>query len=212
MDFVFDSSLVLYLPFDDLDGASFMSRDAYGHLAAVTGAVWRPEGRSFDGGDDSIGIAASSALALTSQLTVEVSVKLQGTNPAQHETAVNLGIPANRLTFSARRNAGGNRVAVFNTTDSGWSESTQSLDRGEPYQLDFVCNSGRFVRFYTNGEFNVERSLAAFPALNGSVWTGWSGAGTEYFRGLIGVVRVYNRTLTPQEIQQNYLATKRRYR
>ena len=32
-----------------------------------------------------------------------------------------------------------------------------------------------------------------------------------YFKGLIGDVRVYNRALTPLEIQRIYLATKWRY-
>ena len=56
MDFIFDPSLVLYLPLYELDGASFMSKDAYGHLCTVTGATWTPRGRSFDGTDDHIAL------------------------------------------------------------------------------------------------------------------------------------------------------------
>ena len=54
MDFIFDPSMVLYLPLYELDGASFMSKDAYGHLCTVTGALWTSQGRDFDGIDDSI--------------------------------------------------------------------------------------------------------------------------------------------------------------
>ena len=54
MNFIFDPSLVLYLPLYQLDGASFVSKDAHGHLCSVTGALWRPNGRWFDGTDDTI--------------------------------------------------------------------------------------------------------------------------------------------------------------
>ena len=54
MNFIFDPYLVLYLPLYELDGASFMSKDAYGHLCTVIGALWRPNGRYFDGIDDRI--------------------------------------------------------------------------------------------------------------------------------------------------------------
>ena len=50
--FLLDPSLVLYLPLYQLDGASFMSRDAYGHLGVNYGSTWTPQGRSFDGVDD----------------------------------------------------------------------------------------------------------------------------------------------------------------
>lgn len=49
-----DPTLVLYLPFHQLDGTSFMSKDKHGHLCSVTGALWTPRGRSFDGVDDQI--------------------------------------------------------------------------------------------------------------------------------------------------------------
>ena len=40
MGFIFDPSLVLYLSLWKLDGDSFMSKDAYGHLCTVTGALY----------------------------------------------------------------------------------------------------------------------------------------------------------------------------
>src|SRR3990167_5915362 len=53
-EFGLDPSLVLYLPLWKKDGSSFMSDDAYGHLATVTGATWGSQGRTFDGVDDLI--------------------------------------------------------------------------------------------------------------------------------------------------------------
>ena len=75
MNIIFDPSLVLYLPLYGQDGASFMSQDAGGHLCAVTGALWRPDSRYFDGIDDKINCGHSPALNLTSGVTVEVWFK-----------------------------------------------------------------------------------------------------------------------------------------
>ncbi|MDY6835496.1 MAG: hypothetical protein SVY53_11925, partial [Chloroflexota bacterium] len=44
-----DPELRLLLPLRYLDGNSFMSRDAYGHLCTNNGTVWHLGGRSFDG-------------------------------------------------------------------------------------------------------------------------------------------------------------------
>ena len=64
MNFVFDPSLVLYLPLYEMDGASFASRDAYGHRCTVTGALWRPNGRYFDAVNDGINCGTGSNLNL----------------------------------------------------------------------------------------------------------------------------------------------------
>jgi hypothetical protein len=52
--FIYDPSLVLYLPLYKKDGGSFCSEDAYGHLCTDYGALWVPQGRTFDGTDDYI--------------------------------------------------------------------------------------------------------------------------------------------------------------
>ncbi|GAG96548.1 unnamed protein product [marine sediment metagenome] len=57
--FSFDPSLVLYLPFYDLDGVSFASKDHYGRLCTATGALWLPNGRYFDGVNDRVVLASA---------------------------------------------------------------------------------------------------------------------------------------------------------
>ncbi|MDY6835546.1 MAG: LamG-like jellyroll fold domain-containing protein [Chloroflexota bacterium] len=51
----------MLLPLRYLDGNSFMSRDAYGHLCTNNGTVWHLGGRSFDGIDDWITCGADCA-------------------------------------------------------------------------------------------------------------------------------------------------------
>lgn len=81
MNIIIDPSLVLYLPLHELEGDSFMSRDGYGHLCTVTGALWRPDGRSFDGIDDFISLPDFST-DFTDEATIIAWVKLDDASPA----------------------------------------------------------------------------------------------------------------------------------
>lgn len=217
MNFVFDPSLVLYLPLHELDSAAFMSRDAYGHTCTVTGALWRPNGHYFDGTDDRITADALESLKLTDTFTVEYWVNLDSSLPAQHQTALSLGdnpISANRITFTARRNAAGNRVAVFNTNTPAWYQSTASLSPSDWHHVMVVVEgAGGKIYFFVDNMAAGSPASAVFPALDGDLVVGMTSDGSgERLKGLIGEVRIYNRGLTPQEIQYNYLATKWRYR
>lgn len=212
MNFIFDPSLVLYLPLYGLDGSSFASREAYGHTCTVIGALWRPNYRHFDGTDDKISVAAHDILKFSDSFTVEAWVNLDSSLPAQHHTTVSIGGAANRITCSARRNAAGNYVAIYNTATPGWHSSTTSLSAGEFHQVVWVIKASSHVSFFFNGDFVEQSSNGAFPTFDGTVTVGFSLAGTEYFKGCIGEVRVYNRGLTAQEIQHNYMMTKWRYR
>ena len=60
--FILDPTLRLYLPLWKLDGASFASRDAYGHLCTPVGAFWTPQGYDFDGVDDKITVTHHASL------------------------------------------------------------------------------------------------------------------------------------------------------
>lgn len=65
-DFVIDANLVLYVPLYLLKGTKFKSVDRYARTATVTGALWRPNGRLFDGGDYIEIPAADTELNFTS--------------------------------------------------------------------------------------------------------------------------------------------------
>ena len=67
---IHDPSLVLDLPLYELDGASFMSKDTYGHLCTVTNTLWRLDGRHFAGADF-INCGTGPSLAPSNALTIE---------------------------------------------------------------------------------------------------------------------------------------------
>lgn len=70
-----DPSCILYLPLYRLDGALIRSRDAYGHLATVSGATWGLQGRYFDGIGDKIETANKAVFAIPTYFTAYIWLK-----------------------------------------------------------------------------------------------------------------------------------------
>ena len=98
MDFIFDPSLVLYLPLYQPDGASFASRDAYGHLCTVTGALWTPQGRTFDGADDIIDLGNNVQTVLDA-----FEIMNYPSNPNYEKALVRLQVIKKQLVQEAKR-------------------------------------------------------------------------------------------------------------
>ncbi len=212
--FIFDPSLVLYLPLHKLDGASIVSCDAYGHLCSVTGAIWTPQGRSFDGLDDNITSGAHAALAIANTITLEAWVN-PFTIAAGTMTLfeVNAGVNSG-ISLNVNQGAGGKMQGWFYGTDSAWhgTPGTAVLTAGRFLHLVITYDKKQFKEF-ANGIFQDQSAYTVAIEIGStqSAHVGESYAGSNDFQGTVGEVRIYNRALTPLEIQQNYLATKWRY-
>ena len=217
-----DPNLVLYLPLHRLDGASFMSRDAYGHLCTVTGALWRPNGRYFDGLDDYIYIPDHAAFDITTKITVMAWVKCVDITVAGTDGLVAKSVTAGdqREWSLQRQSASGQLKVTFGDAVLGNYEGRQLTD--DPHLVNgawllagFTFDEGT-VEIQANG-VAVDSSLDAGaipPTLfNGTadVEIASENVGTGLFNGSIGEVWIYNRVLTLQERQHIYLATKWRY-
>jgi hypothetical protein len=213
MNFVFDSSLVLYLPLYKLDGASFMSRDAYGHLCQRTGALWRPNGHYFDGTDDRIVVAHHSALDFgTGDFSLEIWLRVSSSGGAiqrliskQSAAWLFFRLIGGKATLSIKD--GTNQQTVTGSgdlRDDIWHHLVATADR----------DSSTGLMLSVDGETDVTDDATGIGSISNTTplqIARFSG-GAEYFKGDMGEVRIYRRLLTPLEIQRNYLATKWRYR
>ena len=211
MNIVSDSSLVLYLPLYWPDGSSFMSRDACGHLCTVTGALWRPNGRYFDGTDDRIVTSATVPFNANNIYTVLVWANA-GSNGdplcvvSLGQGAVNAKI--DDLSFRALR-------VRFCNMAGAWTSAGSLLSQDAWYHLALVRdNVNNWVKIYVNAEIDTDEAYATdntntTDAVN--IGRLMRATPSEYFEGLIGEVWICNRALTPLEIRHNYLATKWRY-
>lgn len=205
-----DSSLVLDLPLYKLDGASFMSKDAYGHLAAVTGALWTPRGREFDADDDKIVVPDHDSLDIADGLTLEGWIRVFNTG--------NSSILGKATTIWTETSY---TLQVWSNEQPAFDLSS---DGGSPHALAAKAISlnvwyhivGTFKRpdrvLYINGLESASDSWDNDIHVGTSdLYIGKYAGDSDTLDGMIGEVRIYNRALTPLEIQGNYLATKWRY-
>jgi len=199
MDFIYDPSLVLYLPLSELGGNSFKSRDAYGHLCVAIGAAWRHNGRYFDGVDDYI-ILPDNWMPSTG--TIEMWVRYDLT--LSHYL---LSSDLNEISIYAAPNYiafyydGAARIQG----DTDWAANTF-------VHIAIAYTKGGTGYIYINGSELGNGAIPDAALTNVATRLGEGTDGTSDFTGTIGEVRIFNRALTPQEIQRNYLATKWRYR
>ncbi|MFQ6122063.1 MAG: LamG domain-containing protein [Dehalococcoidales bacterium] len=221
--------LVLWLPMDEGEGSVANDKSGLGNDASILGAQWvslnDTYALSFDGTDDIIYISNPSFIDDTSG-TVEVWVSFDNVN-AQHmyvATCVD-GATSHEIQMPLRRDS--NNELQFTAYSPGrqpWEVTLNSPDNtitDTGWHHIVFTSDGSKVRCYVDGE---ERTLTPSVGSNSGQWFGTATNSDTFcvgaikrasivapMAGTMGEVRVYNRALTPQEIQQNYLATEWKY-
>ena len=221
--FIYDTSLMLYVPLWKRDGLNFISDDAFGHLCTVEGANWRSQGRYFDGVNDIITLPSHSALSLTSQGTIEIWAKAASMTQDDYATLVakaNGGAVAN-IAYNMHWRALAGANVIRGVICDGVSVIT--IDQTCPTDLSFHHHvflwNGQTLNSYQDSQIaatpiaqTVNCQINAVTLRIGD--KGFTDLAVDgyAFNGIIGEVRMYNRALNPSEIQRNYLSTKFRYR
>ena len=211
MNVIFDTSLVLYLPLYELNGSSFVSRDAYGHSGMATGAQWRPCGRYFDGSDDYIDFGYNMNLDITDAITLESWFNSAGLGTHSY-IVMRCKDDGNTAQYGLGLSDYGKPFVYIENTS--WWLSAPALNSGQWYHLVATFHSPDW-KIYLNGVLiDSQSSARTLTSQDYRTTIGcrdhWGGQAT-FFDGLLGEVRVYRWALSPLEIQRNYLATKWRY-
>lgn len=206
---VTDPSLVLFLPLYQLDGAVISSKDHYGHLATVTGALWTPQGSILDGVDDKIAVPFHSAFNISGQLTIEYWLKRTAATDG-----CNLQMGDLSGSWVVRDNAAAEGFAIYDGTWEKLPITVLAIDT--LFHIVITYDANKLVSYYRNGVLGETATFTkALPTIDAALTIGHetdAGFGNTWFGGTIGGVKIYNRALTALEIQQNYLATKWRYK
>ena len=216
MDFIFDPSLVLYLPLHQIDGDSFISKDAYGHSCTVAGALWTPQGRTFDGVDDVITATNSAVFDLTTAGSIFAWYKFLTSTDTYGVIAGKAGAEYPYYIFTQNDFGGaGHPRLLANIKDSGgykqWNDTVDAIDNTW-YFFGMTWDSTT-LRPYKNAVPQTTVAAGAAISVPGITLAigDKSTDSSRSSKGTIGEVLLYNRVLTAQEIQQIYRATKWRY-
>ena len=164
---------------------------------------------SFDGDDDYVDCGDGASLNITTNaITIAAWVNIQDSSAVTtvygtHYNKNDYTAPYNLYIFDAvPRFTMGNGTAWFNAT------SSQTLNVNTWYYLVGTIDDMNNMSIYVNGEKKGEDTFSGTRQTMDKVTIGQSGNSDRYLNGLIDEVRIYNRALSPSEIQALYEATK----
>ncbi len=196
MDYVYKPGLVLYLPLHTLEGSSFGSRDAYGHLCTVTGGSRKGKGYDFDGIDDRI-TAGNAITSYPATLCIWARPDNKtGGDVLFYSPVITMAFYTSNYFLTHSSHIG---CSLEYFTDGAWAFIAISARNGEGDADLYVDGIERTI--YAGNNYGRGGSTYQIANRNGG----------NYFDGSIGEIMVYRRALTPQEIQHIYLTTRWRY-
>jgi hypothetical protein len=200
------SGLVAAFAFNEGTGTT-VSSAVGGLTGTISGATWTSGGRygkalSFNGTNSVVTIADSSALDLTTGMTLEAWVDpatvggwesiILKERPSAPGLSYGMYASTNVNAPGGYINTGGSDVAATGTsalTPGTWAHLALTYD-------------GSNLRLYVNGTLvRTTANTGSLITSTGNLSIGGNSIWGEYFNGLIDEVRVYNRALSQSEIQ-----------
>ncbi len=213
-----DEGLVAYYSFDDGSGNVLHDLSGNGNDGTIYGAKW-VEGKygkalEFDGINDYVEIPNDNALDITNKLTVEAWVK--SSTSLNYRTVVSKGYDVKDGGFALRMTRDSEPISAFFQTHNTAGQLASVLKYNNIVNEQWFHVVGTYdgtnVRFYVNGLLDsAPKDLTgniksnSLPIRIGRMST--STFATEYFKGSIDEVCIYNRALTEDEIKADMVSS-----
>jgi hypothetical protein len=118
----------------------------------------------------------------------------------------------------------GNHSSTTNWHFTGYSDGTYAftgfgnfaiglgvLQTNTWHHITFTYSAGNFVKYYKNGVLQGQSSVSTVNYSNSFLRLGRWGGGGRNWKGNISLLSLYNRSLTEQEVSQNFNFVKDRY-
>jgi len=177
---------------------------------------------SFDGSNEYVHLGDPSSTEGVNGLTVSAWVSIDQFSPSADAFFSRDGAAGSRGWYLGswnHSNTGGlNIVRWLMSTDGS---STDALNTSELLVNTWYSVTGTWdnskMKIYVNGflnnSINTSNTSSPTPNLSESLKIGLRlPGGSNYFNGNLALGQIYNRALTAEEVQQNYRATKGRYK
>jgi hypothetical protein len=187
-------------------GASILDATGNGHTGAISGAAWSSQGKfgsclSFNGSNSLVTVNSTSLLNLSTGMTLEAWV-FPTTNNGTRDVLIKEGPGVDIYNLYARNWRG---LPEGNAYVSGSNRTAEGAALAANVWTHLAATyDGSTVRLFING---VQVAATAFSgSIAGStnpLRIGGNSIWGEYFQGMIDEVRIYNRSLTQAEIQND---------
>ena len=168
---------------------------------------------TFDGTDDYVGLAGFTQPSNPNIFSVEAVVKLFDHNAGTNIGSVIVNNYSSLNGWIFFLNGPNSKLSLRHHNGSATSynvEYSSGINLNQWYHIA-ATDDGAVVRIYLNGTQIVTGTSATSTNYSGQPLIGQFGGGNAMTYGNIPVVKIYNRTLTASEIQQNFNAVRGRY-
>gem|GEM_PF-6698078 len=174
-------------------------------------------------GSQYINFSARPQFNITQRLTIEAWVNtstscsaIAGRLKSSTQGSYALGIAGSQQFGTCTQSATTGRISLTIINASGYSfeaDGPTNIFMNKIYHLTATYNTTQ-ISLYVNGSLvSTNTSIVGNIGINNSIENGigngeagiTAGSGSSNFNGTIGDVRIYNLTLTPQQVWENYL-------
>jgi hypothetical protein len=205
------SNLVLDLEFDKGGGTTADDSSPYNNDGTIFGASWieEPSGPgwalSFDGTDDYVQVSDSPTLQVTDALTMEAWMNLTPRADGNDQSLLMKGAYDWYLGVWGTERTPSGIIEFFAGDDvGGWHglAGSTSVDDGQWHHVATTYDGSK-IRVYVDGAIDGETATSfTFKTSTDDLLI--SKGGGRWVQGDVDRVRVYNRALSPSEVQQSY--------
>jgi glucose/arabinose dehydrogenase len=193
--------------FNEGQGLVASDSSGNGNTGNIAGAVWTSQSvfgnaLSFDGATGFVTVPGNSTLNLSGAGTLEAWVRINtlgrwhgviAKGNANNDQAHNYALEINDANRA--------RCIVGNGLTSQLLDSTTTIPAAQFRHLACVWN-GSTLSLFINGVLNTSTTLTVSPAGNvAPLFIGQFGGDSDRLLGIIDEIRIYNRALSPAEIQ-----------
>jgi fibronectin type 3 domain-containing protein len=206
--------LVAAYNFNEGSGSTVTDLSGNNLTGKIVGATWTTGGKygnalSFNGTSSYVDLGNPAALQLTGSITIEAWVKAAA-DPANDGQIVAKSDNTSGWQLKTSHDTGPQAFAVAVTNSSGaraqrYTTTTRALNTW--YHVAGIYNSAAgTLDIYVNGALNSGALRGSIPSSNRNAAVNVNigrRTGGYYFNGVIDEVRIYNRALSPTEIQSD---------
>jgi PKD repeat protein len=199
--------LVAAYNFEEASGATVVDASGQGNHGTISGATRTTGGKfgralSFDGVDDWVTVNDSNSLDLTTGMTLEAWVYPTATMSGWR--AVVLKEETGSGVYYLYANSDTNQPAgiVETSNNDELVASGKSQLPVNTWTHLAVTYNGQYQRLYVNGvEVAAQPQTGTMSISNGALRIGGTSIWSEFFKGRIDEIRIYNRALSATEIK-----------
>jgi hypothetical protein len=199
------SGLVAAYSFDQGTGATVPDASGNGNTGTLSNTTWSLSGKyggalSFNGTSSLVSINDSAALHLSTGMTLEAWVNASLLNKKARSVVVKENAPDLQYALYANTDTSVPSGNVFTTTAFD-TRGTAAVPLNT-WTFLAATYDGSSLSLYVNGTLaSTKAVIGSMSPSTGQLRIGGNTIRNEWFRGLIDEVRIYNRALSPAEVQ-----------